>query len=77
MWLSQMVDEWSADRESASAKFDLVLPAIEALRGVPQPAANKRLLKELGVIDHERVRLPLTSMYEVPPSLDACLKLVR
>lgn len=59
-WLATVVHEFFAgDRESAKAKFQLVLKGIEALRGVPQPAANKAILHRWGIIPNPDVRLPL------------------
>lgn len=52
-WLSQIVADTDA------VKFDLVVPTIEVIRTHPQPATNKANLAELGVIDHDFVRLPL------------------
>ena len=61
MWISQIVCEWRrGDRESAGAKFELVLPMIESLRKHSQPAMNKALLLRLGVLPSDRLRLPLT-----------------
>jgi 4-hydroxy-tetrahydrodipicolinate synthase len=58
--LSSIVSDWHNDqRESAEAKFAIALPAIEALRGKPQPATNKGLLADIGVLPSAAVRLPL------------------
>lgn len=60
-WLTQIVESYvSGSIEVASAKFDLLLPVIRALRGQPQPALNKALLVELGVLPSADLRLPLT-----------------
>src|SRR5207237_914636 len=50
-WLSRVVAEWETNRESAEAKFELVLPVLKALRSQPQPATNKAVLKRLRVLD--------------------------
>ena len=74
-WLTQIVAEWVSDRESAEAKFELVLPTLKAIRTCPQPAANKRILFELGVLESADVRLPL----EAPSieRIEAALTLVK
>ncbi len=56
-WLSEVV--FSFGTEPGRVKFDLIVPAIEALRKSPQPAMNKALLHSLGVINRSDVRLPL------------------
>lgn len=58
-WLVQTVRDYSQQAESATAKFDLVLVAIRALRSTPQPAGNKEILRRLGVLPSASVRLPL------------------
>lgn len=58
-WLSQIVALWSDDREQAEIKFKLIVPALEALRKLSQPAVNKAVLARLGLLDSGRVRLPL------------------
>jgi 4-hydroxy-tetrahydrodipicolinate synthase len=61
--LACVIEDWFAEnRESAEAKFDIARPAIEALRGKPQPATNKALLESIGVIPSGAVRLPLTNI---------------
>ena len=60
--LSCVVNDWVAGKvESAQAKFQIALPAVEALRGQPQPATNKALLQSIGVLPSSAVRLPLSS----------------
>jgi 4-hydroxy-tetrahydrodipicolinate synthase len=76
-WLVQVVAEWHAQQESAEAKFGVILPHIEALRSLPQPAANKRALRELGIIDDDRLRPPLIGMADLPAALSECLRLGR
>ena len=70
MWLSQIVAQWDQNQESAETKFELILPAIQALRGQSQPAANKALLARLGVLDGDRLRLPLQQI-KIPEDLAA------
>jgi 4-hydroxy-tetrahydrodipicolinate synthase len=61
-WLAAIVHDWNqGKRDSARAKFKLVSPAIESLRGVPQPASNKALLHRAGILESPAVRLPLQS----------------
>lgn len=74
-WLSQVVSEWDNDLESAETKLALIDPALRAIRSCAQPAANKAILFELGVLPSPDVRLPL----EPPsgPSLETAIRLVR
>jgi dihydrodipicolinate synthase/N-acetylneuraminate lyase len=58
-WIRQIVEEWPGEPESAETKFELILPAIRALRTTPQPAGNKAILHRLGVIPNPAPRLPL------------------
>ncbi len=71
-WLSQIVGEWETDPESAEAKFSLIEPALRSIRSCPQPAANKKMLFELGVIPSADVRLPLLGLAteRIQPTLD-------
>jgi 4-hydroxy-tetrahydrodipicolinate synthase len=74
-WLSQVVAERPELPESAHTKFEHVLPTIRALRSVPQPAGNKAILHELGVLESAALRLPLM---DVDRSVIAdALRLVR
>lgn len=60
-YLSIIVSEWfSGQTESAETKFALVLPIIEFLRGSPQPATHKAILKKMDVLESDVLRLPLT-----------------
>lgn len=65
-WLAQVIREYDAAQEGgaakadAHAKFELLLPAIGALRGQKQPALNKALLQKLGILPSARLRPPLT-----------------
>jgi 4-hydroxy-tetrahydrodipicolinate synthase len=58
-WLADIVAKYPDDPEGAAAKFDFVLPAIRALRSVPQPATNKAVLQKWGVLSSSMVKLPL------------------
>jgi len=70
--LSCVVADWAAGKnESAEAKFAIALPAIEALRGQPQPPTNKALLQSIGVLPSSAVRLPLRA---ADPALVADLR---
>lgn len=61
--LAQIVTDWVVGKqESARAKHQLALPAIEALRGKAQPATNKALLENMGVLPSSAVRLPLSTL---------------
>jgi len=72
-WLSQIVREWSVNRESAETKFALIEPVLRAIRSSPQPGSNKTILRELGVLPSADVRLPLESpaLERVQAALDA------
>ncbi len=58
-WLVRVARESATDPESSRAKFELVSPALRALRSLPQPFGNKWHLHKLGVLESPRVRLPL------------------
>lgn len=73
-WISQIVTEWAIDRESAENKAALIEPALRAIRSCSQPAANKRMLFELGVLPSAEVRLPLIS--PTSEQINAALALV-
>lgn len=64
LWLSQIVSEWSTNRESAEAKFELLLPVLKAIRSNPQPAANKAMVHRLGISANATPRLPLFGLNE-------------
>lgn len=59
---ANVVSEWLvpivADRDEV--KFELLQPALEALRKSPQPSTNKAILASRGILDRPDVRLPLT-----------------
>lgn len=66
LWLSQIVSEWtSGERESAEAKFKILLPVLETIRKSPQPAGHKAVLQAYGVLSENVVRLPLEPASEV------------
>lgn len=54
-----VLDYLEGRKESAEAKFRLVLPLIEAIRKSPQPASHKAILQDWGVLPTARVRRPL------------------
>ncbi|MBV6458727.1 MAG: 4-hydroxy-tetrahydrodipicolinate synthase [Fimbriimonadaceae bacterium] len=59
-WLATIIDEYRrGGKESAKTKFDLLLPALKAIRSGPQPALNKGILARWGILDSDRLRLPL------------------
>lgn len=58
-WLVQVFKE--VGTESGLTKFQLILPLLERLRSYPQPALNKAILYEWGVLETPNVRLPLTN----------------
>lgn len=60
-WLSRIVMEWDEPltRESAQAKFQILMPVIEAIRSNGQPAMNKSVLEKWSVISDGAPRLPL------------------
>ena len=60
-WLSQVCAEWPLNPEAAEAKFAALLPAIEALRSLPQPAGSKGALAEMGILPSGRGRPPLVA----------------
>jgi 4-hydroxy-tetrahydrodipicolinate synthase len=74
LWLSQIVDEWPRDRESAETKFELIVPIIRELRALSQPASNKTALLELGVIDSNALRLPLLPLDRLPGGLSRSIQ---
>lgn len=56
-WLSEIVFTYGT--KAAKVRFDLILPVLETLRKSPQPATNKALLHNYGIITNPDVRLPL------------------
>jgi 4-hydroxy-tetrahydrodipicolinate synthase len=62
LWLSQIVAEWDLDRESAETKFEIIRPALAAIRKSSQPATNKAMLERAGVLPQAAVRLPLLAV---------------
>lgn len=60
-WLSSVVSEYfEGSRPSALAKFEYVLPCIQAIRKAPQPGCHKAILKKRGILEHSSMRPPLT-----------------
>lgn len=55
-WLAEILRD---EGESRATKFAYLLPALQALRGKGQPALNKALLHELGIVERPDLRLPL------------------
>lgn len=59
-WLSRVVSEFfEGHRPSAQAKFEYVLPCIQAIRRAPQPGCHKAILKARGILEHSSLRPPL------------------
>lgn len=76
MWLSQIVAEWvGGNKAGAETKFQLLLPAIEALRNSPQPSVNKELLRRKGILSEADVRLPLLAAE--PSAANAAAAVIR
>jgi 4-hydroxy-tetrahydrodipicolinate synthase len=55
-WLVQVEEE---TQRPARAKFDLLLPVLEAIRTAPQPGTHKAILGRLGLLSCTDLRLPL------------------
>lgn len=61
-WTTEVVRQYQAGIfENAESKFSLILPIVEAMRKMPQPATHKGLLAKYGVIANSKLRLPLSS----------------
>jgi 4-hydroxy-tetrahydrodipicolinate synthase len=58
-WLRQVVHGFGSERTSAEVKFELIKPALQALRKSPQPATSKAVLHRLGVLPTAMPRLPV------------------
>ncbi len=59
-WLSEIVRSWfDNDLEQAAIRFEFILPTLKLIRQGPQPAVNKAILRRFGVIEDDRMRLPL------------------
>ncbi len=61
-WLFRIVDRFGEESENTSAAFEVILPVITAIRKGPQPAVNKGVLYEWGLITQPDVRLPLENV---------------
>lgn len=58
--LTCVVRDFAGGRnQSAESKFEILLPAIEAIRQADQPAMHKAILNSIGVLPRPDVRLPL------------------
>lgn len=70
-WLGEIIRDWDTPgrRESAETKFQMLLPAIQAIRRSPQPTTNKALVHRLGFIEHATPRLPLLPPADWPESV--------
>jgi 4-hydroxy-tetrahydrodipicolinate synthase len=63
-WLSQIVREWSTDRESAETKYALIAKGLKALRSGAQPGLNKGVLHHMNLLDNPAPKLPLLPLAE-------------
>lgn len=57
-WLAQVMFEKG---EAQAAKFQLLMPVLEAIRKAPQPGTHKAVLTRLGLLPLPDLRLPLMS----------------
>jgi len=58
-WLVRIFEQWGVDAEKAETKFKILVDVLSEIRRGPQPALNKAVLTEWGVIVRPDVRLPL------------------
>lgn len=65
---ANVVSEWLVPivRDRDEVKFELLRPTLEQLRGAVQPATNKAILCERGILDRSDVRLPLVPVEAIP-----------
>lgn len=63
-WLSTILKEHKTDPASGRTKFELILPALRAIRYVPQPAGHKWILHRQGVLPNPAMRLPMVLPHE-------------
>lgn len=63
-WFAAALTDWPENRESALAKLELVRPALNALRAVPQPMGHKVILRDRGILPNSKVRAPLEELDE-------------
>lgn len=54
-WLASVIAEYP----DSGARFDLLLPVLEAIRKAPQPGTHKTLLHRWGILPNPDLRLPL------------------
>lgn len=70
---ANVVSEWLVpivgDRDEV--KFELLRPTLEVLRTSPQPAMNKAILHQRGIMDRPDVRLPLISLSPIRLPIEA------
>ena len=61
-WTREIVKAWHQDaQDQAMAKFEMILPVLEEMKGLAFPGAMKAVLAEWGVIERADVRLPLAN----------------
>lgn len=75
-WFVQIFREWNDPdrRESSLVKYELLGRILELVRQGPQPALNKAVLREFGVLESDAMRLPLSPCpVEVRDSMLAAL----
>lgn len=58
-WLSRIVARFGMEGSDSETAFRLIRPIVEEIRRGPQPAVNKAVLADWGLISSEDVRLPL------------------
>lgn len=58
-WLVKVVDAFKIDVNKGDIAFEVIKPVINEIRRGSQPAANKAVLAEWGLISRPDVRLPL------------------
>lgn len=70
---ANVVSEWLVPIifERDEVKFELLKPTLEALRRSPQPATNKAILHQRGIVDRSDVRLPLSPAGPIHLPIDA------
>lgn len=78
-WLVQVVNDFELEKSGTETKFETALPVIEAIRYGIQPAVNKAVLTQWGILDRGDVRLPLLPEHgeELAETIDRRLGLHR
>jgi 4-hydroxy-tetrahydrodipicolinate synthase len=61
-WLVRIVDRFGEEGDFSQSCFEIVKPVLEAIRQGTQPATNKAVLADWGLISHQEVRLPLENV---------------